>query len=557
MSLQDKGLTSESRDQPVGLSNRWRLALVIASGLALAAWSGFAWGMAPRLIRAANAGQGPSALDVDLDYWLELAPRGFCALLLLPPLTYLVTSPRFARRFVGRATPDSLGAIRILTSLILLYTDYAISTYVVVTQPGSKRVPMGVMDALYALPGFESVVTDRVGLATLEGFTVMALLAAALGWRTRLCVPLACSLSLVYFGVERSFNKFTHMGLVPIYVLFVLSFTRCGDGLSIDRLRRLARGRPVPPNDLPRRHYAWGRFAVWTVIALSYLAAGLSKLRNGGRYWWDGRNLQAMILGQIFQPGEPVPRIVPFLIGLPKVCYDILGLTSLLIEIGMFLTLVSPRARRILPAAAVAMHLGITWLMGIQFWDLVVLQAVFYNWRPIWRRIQTHRGFSDTPTAAIEIASTPEPGRYFLPIGYVALVGLLSLTWVMQIELYPFTSMQMFSGYSAGGVVEHCRVVEIDEQGRSTPARLDQLGLSGHGRRRFLLGGFRDPAGRLGLTDALVGSLALWNGSASADDRIKALEVRLYRWDYLNDRENPEFGRIVDRIRVEACSKEP
>ena len=44
---------------------------------------------------------------------------------------------------------------------------------------------------------------------------------------------------------------------MPIYVLAVLSFTPCGDGWSLDRLRRIARGRSVPAAEHPAAVYGW------------------------------------------------------------------------------------------------------------------------------------------------------------------------------------------------------------------------------------------------------------------------------------------------------------
>src|SRR5205085_12147433 len=99
------------------------------------------------------------------------------------------------------------------------------------------------------------------------------------GWRTRIVIPLCALASLVMQGILRENSFFWHQNLVPTYVLIVLSFTRCGDGWSLDRLLRIYRGQDVPDAAVAAARYGWARYACWIPISLTYASAGFSKLR--------------------------------------------------------------------------------------------------------------------------------------------------------------------------------------------------------------------------------------------------------------------------------------
>ena len=77
-------------------------------------------------------------------------------------------------------------------------------------------------------------------------------------------------------GILIDYSFFWHQNLLPLYVMIVLSFTPCGDGWSVDRLRKVYQGRSVPDSDATSLLYGWSRYACWTAIALPYVANGLS-----------------------------------------------------------------------------------------------------------------------------------------------------------------------------------------------------------------------------------------------------------------------------------------
>ncbi|MDQ4074789.1 MAG: hypothetical protein M3220_00940 [Chloroflexota bacterium] len=526
-------------------------------------WSLFAWLIMPQIISAAYSGRpvpllseimtgaGAHPISAFLARWNDV---GFTTLVLWGFLGVVVL-PRsrttFAHSIVGVATAGTLGAIRLYVCLLLIPFALSSSLFEVTTRPGARRLSMGIMDLFYALPGFEWLVTNPSGSELFRAVTVGLLLLAAIGWKTRWTVPLAALLYLALVGVERSYTWFNHAGLVPFYVLLVLSFTRCGDGWSLDRWLRKRRGQPVLPADKPHPHYAWGRYAVWLVIVLPYAAAGLSKLRNGGWMWWDSTNFQAIMFNHLFRPEVLLPPWVTEMVRLPPWIFAGLGLLTVLTELGMVLLLFSRRARLILPLLTVAMHLGIAVLLTIHFWDLILLQALFYNWGAIARRIRGNGGNWTIPSPAQlrNVSHFPEQ-RLRAPLAIFLLVALFLTGWMLRLEVYPLTAMQMFSGYDGSGVIRYVHPYQTDLIGQTSIAPLRDMGVSGRGYRRLLQEGFVDADSKQQLTSTLHEVGEQWNGKVHREEQITQLEVVLYEWDFVNDRGNPDLGHAVDHLYV-------
>ena len=128
-------LTDE--DPPDPRLARWRrrgLALLL---LGVAAWAIVTFLVGPPVIRAGYENTSPIAavnhafdhraehpLDFYIAKWNKLAAIGLTAWLALGALVLGATSPAFARRVVGTATPGALGALRVLTCLVLAYSAY-------------------------------------------------------------------------------------------------------------------------------------------------------------------------------------------------------------------------------------------------------------------------------------------------------------------------------------------------------------------------------------------------------------------------------------------------
>jgi predicted DCC family thiol-disulfide oxidoreductase YuxK len=323
-------------------------------------------------------------------------------------LMLVVSSPAFLRRFrrfVGEATPGSLGAIRMWTCAILLLTTSWEDLASIALIPVELREPdrlhfwqqYGVMQHFYSLPiGFGSFVTSGTSLLFFQLLTELVLFLGMIGCRTRVMIPLAAFCTLVLNGILVDYSFFWHQNLVPIYILAVLSFTPCGDGWSVDRLWKLYQGRPVPAADQRSLIYGGSRYACWVVIALPYLFNGLGKLADGGLFWWNATNMRRMLYFDTLTPREFNWALSLYLAPAPDIIFAIMGLFALFTETSFATVLFSRTARRILPVMAIMMHIGIFLLQRILFLDLMLLQFVFFDFtqirNKIGERLEARRG---------------------------------------------------------------------------------------------------------------------------------------------------------------------
>ena len=407
------------QDNDFGLwMSRIRLLLLLMCILAVL-WVAFAKVVVPPLIESAYRGeslpllnsmikgQRENSMSHYLEKWDWLIIKYLLNGLVVGLLIIAVSSPPFFRRFVGEATPGSLGAIRMWTCAILLLTisweDLASIALIPVELRQPENLPeqvlqYGVMHYLYSLPiGFDSFVTSGTSLWVFQLLTEIVLFLGVIGWRTRVVIPLAAFCAFVLNGILVDYSFFWHQNLVPIYILAVLSFTPCGDGWSVDRLWKVYQGRPVPAADQHFPAYGWSRYACWLVIAIPYVLNGLGKLDGGeGLFWWNATNMRSMLYYDSLTPREFNWALSLYLAPAPDILFAILGLFALFTETFFGIVLFSRTARRILPVMAIMMHIGIFLLQRILFLDLMLLQFVFFDFSRLRKRIgewlQNRRG---------------------------------------------------------------------------------------------------------------------------------------------------------------------
>jgi hypothetical protein len=638
----------------------------------------FAWLVMPAALRAVHAGTAPAVvasligstgrfIDDELDRWHRIATGGLVMWALGGAVYLAVSSRAFATRVVGTATPGTLGAVRMVVCLVMIAMAHGEKVRSVVPKTPADRGPMGVMSLFFAVPGFDQLMDSGAGLAALKALVMALLLAGAVGFKTRWVLPIAAALYLPLAGIVRSYTWFTHNGIVAYYALVALCFTRCGDGWSVDRVLRLWRGQPVVPADVRRACYAWGRWAVWLAIALTYLAAGLSKIRHGGPWWWHGTNIQAIIYASVFRPYDEDYTLILSLRWLPQAAFTVLGLMTLFIEAGFWLVLFSTLWRKILPVMALGMHLGIEVLQKIRFLDLMIFPVLFYDWRAarqwLGRRIAARRGrvevhfdsanpvhqralrlmrafdllerleFHDRPVtgpgaaadvpsgwslatltvvtrgqprhgtaalraiawslpvlwpvapvlaltgagqvanvvhgwfatrpadaAPVEYGSTPVPPRRrprFGPLGVSVATSVLLGAWVVGFEYYPITIMKMYSSYNDTGVITRFAVLKTDESGRETPAHLERLDPDVGRYHKTVWAAFGGPETHAEARELLVECGREWNSKAPPGERVAKLSIVQMEWDFVNDRDNPNYGKPVQRVDVTFPVGEP
>jgi hypothetical protein len=625
--------TARSRD-----AMRWRRRTLLATLVALTfLWILAAWVVVPTLVH-----------DAPSD-WPETARRVLIGWLALAALVWVMTS-RTVARHVGTATPGALGGVRMIVCLALFGTTLGERAADVAEISAWERSgDMGVMRLLYALPlGLNALASNGVAMEVAKALTLALLLAGVVGWRTRLVLPAAAVCWFILVGIVRSHLSFTHNGLVPFYLIVLLCFTRCGDGFSVDRLLRLARGLPVVPAQARRAHYAWGRYAVWAVIVLFYVAAGVSKIRLGGWMWWDGRNIEGMLLGGAFR-GQTWEAPILSMGWVPTAAFSAMGLFTLATELGMALVLLSARARLVLPAMALGMHVGIRAVQKIAFYDLMLLQVIFYDWTRIRRAVGArlrrrygglvvrleardprsarvaallracdlfelldlvlapHASFSvmrerdgrettgrdalaavaarvpilwplagllrvplvgpavfgsvapvANRSATRPVPSDPAPpapsrGRrpFAWPVVIPALTLLILGCCLHGVEQFPFTSMRMYARSNHSGIYTYTRMFMTTGSGDVRPVYANDFGRTSKRYAAPMFDALSDsPGARRRAIAQLQQWGAAWNREAQPAARAVALEVQKVRWDFVNHRNDPAYGRVAERLVI-------
>ena len=549
------------------------------SAALLAAWLAFSWALraAGESGGAAIGGGGLAGklLRFYLHHWERWTLLGalWCvAFHGVMPAWRALQAPRFSDRVVGAATPGALGAIRAWTCAILLVMTLREDLMSAALLPRVMVHREGLMAALHLLPiGFDAVLADAAALRAVQYATVALLALGVVGLATRAAVPAAAAGYFLLGGIIREHTFFYHAGLLPWYALVVLSFTRCGEGWSVDRWWRAARGKAASgaAAQRPAAYFGWARYAVWTAIALPYVAAGCSKLYYMGLDWVSADSVRWMLLRGTLDPRTFSFELSLRLMPLPDALFVLLGIIALGTELAFGLVLVSRRARAVLPAAMIAVHAGILFLQNILFLDLLLLLWVYYDWGPLRRRLTARFGGRRAARPAADggqdgtgsgEGGAPEaeeaaPVRLALTHRRGALAGLaialfLASWWVTKIEWYPLTAMQMFTGHGGRetGVVSYVAAIAHYEDGSSEPARFGRwIGAlravrAGPVIRRAL----QDAAGREVGAQLLDAAIRAANARGDGP-RVTGVELQRRRWNYAAQPDDPRRGVVTHR----------
>jgi hypothetical protein len=255
-------------------------------------------------------------------------------------------------RFWYRPAPASrLRALRVLVGLyatVLLAVGFPNFVSVTRFQPG-EFAPVGPVALLTApLPG--GVVYALSALSIAFGVAFVA------GYRYRVVGPAFALLFLWVTSYRNSWGmKFHTENLVALHLL-LLAVAPAADV-------------PDSRDEQPSGRYGWVIVAMSTVTVLTYLLAGVAKLRLGGLHWMSGEalrvqvaydNLRKIELGSVHSPvGAAVVGFTPL--------FRVLGVMTLLLEIGAPIALFGGRFARGWALGAFAFHLGVVALMAIAF----------------------------------------------------------------------------------------------------------------------------------------------------------------------------------------------
>jgi hypothetical protein len=131
----------------------------------------------------------------------------------------------------------------------------------------------------------------------------------------------------------------------------------------------------------------------------------------------------------------------------------------------------------------------------------------------------------------------------------VALAGVLVFCWVQRIEFYPFTAMQMYTGWGPVGPITYYRVVARYESGATSRAPLERaIPALADSRYRTVIASAFSPR-QVEVSRKYLSAIAsAYNSKASPGARLTELEIQKWRWDFRAHPSDPMHGVLSDRF---------
>jgi hypothetical protein len=280
------------------------------------------------------------------------------------------------------APPERLAMLRILTGTFAL--AYLLIRLPVFVQLGDRRV------------GFDGVgvagLLDRpVSGGVVEAVVVVTAFAGAgfvFGWRFRLSGPLFALGMLVLGSYRGSWGQLLHFENLMVLYLLIVAFAPSADAWSLDARRR---GRVANDISLESTRYGWPIALASLVLVITYVIAGIAKLRYGGFDWVFGdtlRNHVAYASARLDLLGGTPSPLADFGVRLAWL-WPFAAAGTIAIELAAPIALLGGRIRSAWVIAAWLMHIGILAFMLIGFPMPLFLVA----FAPLYRieRLWTHR----------------------------------------------------------------------------------------------------------------------------------------------------------------------
>jgi hypothetical protein len=276
------------------------------------------------------------------------------------------------------APPERLAMLRILTGVFAV--AYLLARLPVFLQLGDRR------------SGFDGVGLARLLDRPVEGSVVDAVVVATLlsgvgfvlGWRFRVTGPLFAVGMLALGSYRGSWGQLLHFENLMVLYLLIIALAPAADAWSLDARRR--EDRPDDPGESVS--YGFPIALAGLVLVITYVIAGLAKLRYGGLDWVFGdtlRNHVAYAAARLdLLGGSPSPW-AGWAVRLDGV-WPFVAAATIVIELGAPLVLLGGRIRTLWVLAAWLMHLGILvfMLIGFPFPLFFVAFAPLYRVERLW-----------------------------------------------------------------------------------------------------------------------------------------------------------------------------
>jgi predicted DCC family thiol-disulfide oxidoreductase YuxK len=229
--------------------------------------------------------------------------------------------------------------------------------------------------------------TLHLPLLSTEAISVMdaawkiSLVMAAMGLFTRFSTAVSFVLCIYLFGLPNNFGKTHHLEIMLLWAFLIMTFSRCGDSWSIDRLIKTARTGAGPESRKISGEYTWPIRLIWVVMAMIYFEAGFSKLRHSGTDWVFGSAMTFFLQRAQYHVTDAEPLANWGLwIARHEWASHLLAGMGLSLELSYPLALFSRRLRWIIMPSGMMMQFGIAVLMGPNFYQMMLCQLL---WLPL------------------------------------------------------------------------------------------------------------------------------------------------------------------------------
>jgi hypothetical protein len=265
------------------------------------------------------------------------------------------------------ADPTSLGLIRILTGLMLLYT-HAVWGLVLERFFGPKSwlspdLVRSLQGSQYAYSFWWLVPASpaAIWLTYAVSMLVLALFTMGLWTRITSILSLLVVISFAHRAPEAMFGLDQINAMLTLY----LAIGPSGQALSIDRLLAARRQRTSAPAALPSIGANLALRLINVHMCIIYIFAGVSKLQ--GESWWTGEAMWRAMANMEYQTADMTWLAWhPWLVNLmTHVC--------VLWELSFCVLVWRPRLRPLVLAGAVLLHVGIGVCLGMWTFALIML----------------------------------------------------------------------------------------------------------------------------------------------------------------------------------------
>lgn len=254
------------------------------------------------------------------------------------------------------APPERLAMFRILLgTFTLVYLLVRLPVFLSLADGRPSRFePVGLLSVLTGpLPGglVDLVILGAVGSAV----------AFIVGWQYRVSGPVLAVSMLVLGTYRSSWGQLLHFENLMVLHLLVVGLSPAAHAWSVD-----ARDRERLPTS---SRYGWPLQLAAIITVITYVLAGLAKLRYGGIEWMLGDTLQNHVAYSATRldllGADPSPLAGP-LVGQGWL-FPPLATATVIIELAAPVALFTTRLRRLWVVSVWLMHLGILGLMLVVF----------------------------------------------------------------------------------------------------------------------------------------------------------------------------------------------